>query len=65
MESDSDSHAPRDKSARSTNGSSSNRKGRREEFEDYSVSNPRDVPEGPDVLVDVPALLSYQLLVGP
>jgi hypothetical protein len=31
-------------------------RGKREEFPDYSVFDPSDVPQGPDVLVDVPVV---------
>jgi hypothetical protein len=40
-----------------SNGRASTRKRRRkEEFEDYSLADPKDIPEGPDVLVDVPVV---------
>lgn len=42
---------------RSSNGrSSSRRTRRREEFADYSILDPRDLPAGPDVLLDVPVV---------
>jgi hypothetical protein len=41
-------------SNRGDRGRSSGRKRSREEFEDYSIVDPKEIPEGPDVLVDVP-----------
>jgi hypothetical protein len=41
----------------SGNGRSSSRRSRkREEFKDYSVADPKDIPGGPDVLIDVPVV---------
>jgi hypothetical protein len=50
--------APRDPNKHGSNGrgSSRGRKRKREEFPDYSVFDPSDVPEGPDVLLDVPVV---------
>jgi hypothetical protein len=49
--------APRDPNKHKSNGRGSARgKRKREEFPDYSVFDPHDVPEGPDVLVDVPVV---------
>jgi hypothetical protein len=57
VERDSDTSAPRDPSKHKSNGRGSARgKRKREEFPDYSVFDPHDVPEGPDVLVDVPVV---------
>lgn len=57
---DDSTKAPRDPTKHGSNGSngrrSSSRKRRREEFPDYSVFDPNDVPEGPDVLLDVPVV---------
>jgi hypothetical protein len=36
--------------------SSSRRTRKREEFKDYSVVDPKDIPGGPDVLIDVPVV---------
>src|SRR5688500_15574963 len=35
---------------------STKRKRSHEEFEDYSIVDPEEIPEGPDVLVDVPVV---------
>src|SRR3954452_25028601 len=35
---------------------SSSRKRSKQEFEDYSIVDPKDIPDGPDVLVDVPVV---------
>jgi hypothetical protein len=49
--------APRDPNKHSNGrGNSGGRKRKREEFPDYSVFDPKDVPEGPDVLLDVPVV---------
>jgi muconolactone delta-isomerase len=58
VERDSDTSAPRDPNKHRSNGrgNSRGRKRKREEFPDYSVFDPDDVPEGPDVLVDVPVV---------
>ena len=58
VESDSSTKAPRDKSRGSSNGRSKSRSKtrKREEFDDYSVVDPKDIPEGPDVLIDVPVV---------
>src|SRR5687768_8553547 len=32
------------------------RKPAKQEFEDYSVADPAEIPEGPDVLIDVPVV---------
>jgi hypothetical protein len=55
---DSSIKAPRDPSKHGSNGrgDSGGRKRKREEFPDYSVFDPKDVPEGPDVLLDVPVV---------
>jgi hypothetical protein len=40
-----------------SNGRASTHKRRsKEELEDYSLADPKDIPEGPDVLVDVPVV---------
>jgi hypothetical protein len=41
--------------ASQSNGRSPSRRSR-EEFDDYSVLDPRDLPDGPDVLLDVPVV---------
>ncbi len=58
MERDSSTSAPRDPTKHGSNGrgNSRGRKRKREEFPDYSVFDPSEVPEGPDVLVDVPVV---------
>ena len=43
------------RSSSSSNGSSS-RKRSKQEFDDYSVIDPSEIPEGPDVLIDVPVV---------
>jgi hypothetical protein len=55
---DSDIRAPRDPNKHGSNGrgNSGGRKRKREEFPDYSVFDPKDVPEGPDVLLDIPVV---------
>jgi hypothetical protein len=40
----------------SKNGSSSRKKRSRDDFDDYSIVDPSDIPDGPDVLVDVPVV---------
>jgi len=42
--------------SKSNGRSSSRRTRRREEFADYSIIDPRDLPPGPDVLLDVPVV---------
>ena len=60
---DSSIKAPRDPSKHSSNGrgNSRGRKRKREEFPDYWVADPSDVPEGPDVLLDVPVVKVDQI----
>jgi|1186.fasta_scaffold52217_2 hypothetical protein len=55
---DSSTKAPRDPSKHGSNGrgNSGGRKRKREEYPDYSVFDPKDVPEGPDVLLDIPVV---------
>jgi hypothetical protein len=55
---DSSIKAPRDPNKHGSNGrgNSGGRKRKREEFPDYSVFDPKDVGEGPDVLLDVPVV---------
>src|SRR5688500_19962787 len=36
--------------------SSSQRKQKQEQYDDYSIVDPNDIPDGPDVLVDVPVV---------
>lgn len=42
--------------SKSRNGSKSKSNGKREEFPDYTIVDPGDLPEGPDVLLDVPVV---------
>ena len=42
--------------SKSNGRSSSQRKRSKEEFPDYSVADPNDIPDGPDVLLDVPVV---------
>jgi hypothetical protein len=53
---DDSTKAPRDPGKHNGRGRSGGRKRKREEFPDYSVFDPKDVPEGPDVLVDIPVV---------
>ncbi len=51
------SSGPRSRSSQSNGRSaSSQRKRSREEFPDYSLVDPRDLPDGPDVLLDIPVV---------
>src|SRR5687768_5547146 len=46
-------------SSRSSNGrgsSSTKARQKKDTYEDYSVVNPKDIPDGPDVLIDVPVV---------
>src|SRR5215207_10450281 len=38
------------------NGSSKNGTRSKEQYPDYSIVDPKDIPEGPDVLLDVPVV---------
>jgi hypothetical protein len=40
----------------SGNSSKKGSRAKREQFEDYSIIDPKDIPDGPDVLVDVPVV---------
>jgi hypothetical protein len=42
----------RSRSSRSRNGSSKSK----QEYDDYSIVDPKDIPDGPDVLIDVPVV---------
>ena len=53
----------RSKSSRSRNGSSkshsngsSSRARSKQQYDDYSIVDPKDIPDGPDVLIDVPVV---------
>jgi hypothetical protein len=49
-------HRPRSRSGSRDGRSSPRRTRSREEFPDYSVVDPKELPEGPDVLLDVPVV---------
>lgn len=44
------------KSSRSRKANSSSKGRSKQEFDDYTIVDPADIPEGPDVLVDVPVV---------
>jgi hypothetical protein len=43
-------------SSKSSSSSKSNRSSSKQTYDDYSVSDPRKIPDGPDVLIDVPVV---------
>src|SRR5204863_8050860 len=51
----------RSRSSSSNGRSSTSRSRSKQEFEDYSVVDPKDIPDGPDVLLDVPVVKVDQI----
>jgi hypothetical protein len=50
------SGSSRSNGRRSFGSSSKVSRAKREQYEDYSIIDPKDIPDGPDVLVDVPVV---------
>src|SRR5687768_7395917 len=50
------SNSSRKRSSSSKKSSSSSQRRQKEQYDDYSIVNPAEIPDGPDVLVDVPVV---------
>ena len=57
------SSGSRSNGSKSSSGSSNSRQ-KRDEYPDYSVVDPKDIPDGPDVLVDVPVVKVDKIIPG-